>query len=102
MIPTHVEGKGLLELTDFFRLDVSRRLDPKRRSEMGQFFTPAQTAHLMASMFENRPSTFHHLDAGAGVGSLSAAWVSGVCSQTRKPKAVSVTVTKWSPYSPTT
>jgi hypothetical protein len=91
MIPTRIESVDLLEHTDFFRLDVSRRLDPKRRSEMGQFFTPAPTARLMASMFENRLPSLHLLDAGAGVGSLSAAWVADVCGRARKPKAVSVT-----------
>ena len=37
-------------LTEFFRLDVSRKLDPSKRGELGQFFTPLATARVMASM----------------------------------------------------
>lgn len=84
-------GADLLERIDFFRLDVSRRLDPDRRAEMGQFFTPAPTARLMASMFENRSASLRLLDAGAGVGSLSAAWVAEVCRRKSRPKAIAVT-----------
>lgn len=84
-------GADLLEGTDFFRLDVSRRLDPERRAEMGQFFTPAPTARLMASMFENRLPSLRLLDAGAGVGSLTAAWVAEVCAREKRPKEVEVT-----------
>ena len=83
--------EGLVEQAEFFRLDVSRKLDPERRAELGQFFTPAPTARLMASMFKNRLPALHLLDAGAGVGSLSAAWVAEVCGRARKPKVVSVT-----------
>lgn len=82
---------GLLEQTDFFRLDVSRGLDPERRAAMGQFFTPAPTARLMASMFENRFPFLRLLDAGAGVGSLTAAWVAEVCAREQRPKEVEVT-----------
>lgn len=73
------------------RLDFSTVLDPIRRSALGQFFTPPATAQLMASM-----STFSHkrvrlLDAGAGVGSLTAAWVSEICSRTIHPQEVTLT-----------
>src|SRR5439155_8003887 len=82
---------GALEQADFFRLDVSRRLDRKRRAAMGQFFTPAATARLMASVFENRSRALRLLDAGAGVGSLTAAWVGEVCRRKSKPRSVEVT-----------
>lgn len=84
-------GAGLLEHADFFRLDASRRLDPKRRAEMGQYFTPTPTARLMASMFANRFSALRLLDAGAGVGSLTAAWIAEVCARDRKPSDIAVT-----------
>ncbi len=58
---------------------------------MGQFFTPAPTARLMASMFENRAPALRLLDAGAGVGALAAAWVAEVCGRAKKPKTVTVT-----------
>lgn len=81
----------LLERVDFFRLDAGRKLDPTRRAEMGQFFTPPPTARLMASMFDKRRSVVRLLDAGAGVGSLTAAWVNEVCGWRKPPESVEVT-----------
>jgi adenine-specific DNA-methyltransferase len=81
---------GLLERVDFQRLDASRALDPQRRVEMGQFMTPAGVARLMASMFEPRAGSIRLLDAGAGIGSLSAAWVDEMCARKSRPDAVSV------------
>src|SRR2546426_2666460 len=82
----------ILERADFFRLDISRRLNAERRAEMGQFFTPVPTARLMASMFEDCSRALHLLDAGAGVGSLTAAWIAAVCGHKSKPRSVEVTV----------
>ncbi len=81
----------LVERADFFRLDASRRLNPERRSEMGQFLTPPPVAQLMASMFESHGDSLNLLDAGAGVGSLTAAWVAEMCSRGNSPRAIKVT-----------
>src|SRR4051812_24151386 len=83
--------QNLLERVDFFRLDANRRLDPNNRSSLGQFMTPPATARLMASMFESVPPTVKLLDAGAGVGSLTAAFVQEMCSRAIKPKSVHTT-----------
>ena len=80
-----------LESVDFFRLDASRKLDHGRQAELGQFLTPAPTARLMASMFQAKDSSIRLLDAGAGVGSLTAAFVSEVCTRTPKPESLAVT-----------
>jgi adenine-specific DNA-methyltransferase len=53
--------------------------------------TPPATAKLMASMFEAKPSELRLLDAGAGVGSLTAAFVSEICSRKYPPNSVHVT-----------
>lgn len=82
---------ALLERLDFLRLDASRRLDPKRRAKMGQFMTPPSIARLMASMFENHGRSLRLLDAGAGVGSLSAAWVAMICSLEDPVEEISIT-----------
>jgi adenine-specific DNA-methyltransferase len=54
--------------------DIRRRataaLDPSRRSELGQFFTPSGIAAYMASMFTPAHYDVRLLDAGAGVGCL--------------------------------
>jgi adenine-specific DNA-methyltransferase len=83
-----VDSTEFLERIDFFRTDATRRLDPKHRSEKGQFFTPPLVARLMASMFAERPQNLKILDAGAGVGSLSAALIVDVCSWERKPASI--------------
>lgn len=60
---------------DAVRLDASRRLDSNRKSELGQFMTPAAIATFMASLFSATGRTIHLLDAGAGVGSLTNAFL---------------------------
>ena len=81
----------LLDQVDFLRLDANRRLDPARRSELGQFMTPQATAHLMGSMFEASFENITLLDAGAGVGSLTAAFVDEISARSCKPKTLHVT-----------
>lgn len=81
----------LLERVDLIRLDAARKLDPDRRSDLGQFFTPANVARLMASMFEGQRDTMRLLDAGAGVGSLTAAFVGEQVHRDVKPKNIIVT-----------
>jgi adenine-specific DNA-methyltransferase len=53
--------------------------------------TPEATALLMASMFEAKQKDVTLLDAGAGVGSLTAAFVSEVCQRPDKPKTIHAT-----------
>lgn len=55
------------------RRSCGERLDPARRSELGQFFTPSDVAAFMADQLNVRPGTTRVLDPGAGVGSLTAA-----------------------------
>ncbi len=61
---------------DPIRLDVSSKLDRKQRSALGQFMTPMRVANFMAGLF---PPPVNHairlLDAGAGIGSLTAAFL---------------------------
>jgi hypothetical protein len=73
----------LVDSVDFFRLDANRKIDPERRSELGQFMTPPATAKLMASMFDEKHvehTDIRLLDPGAGVGSLTAAFVAEMCT----------------------
>ncbi len=86
-------GEGaLLAAVDSLRLAVSSDLDAMRQGDMGQYFTPAPVAALMASLFPLRPAaTVRLLDAGAGIGSLSAAWVAAMCAREDRPAEVVVT-----------
>lgn len=60
---------------ELYRLDVQTKLDPKRRSALGQFMTPTEIARFMAGLFENFEGEIRLLDPGAGVGALTAAFV---------------------------
>lgn len=57
------------------RLEVSRRITANKKSQLGQFFTPEKTAIFMARLFAEGKGFCHLLDAGAGIGSLSAAFL---------------------------
>ena len=57
------------------RLEISRGTEANRKSQLGQFLTPARTAAFMAGLFPDNIGTCRLLDAGAGIGSLSAAFL---------------------------
>ncbi|MGE0142108.1 MAG: Eco57I restriction-modification methylase domain-containing protein [Planctomycetota bacterium] len=76
---------------DAARVEANRLLDESRRSEMGQFMTPAPIASFMASLFEPTTGDVRLLDAGAGVGSLTAGYVAAACAWRRKPKSIEAT-----------
>jgi tRNA1(Val) A37 N6-methylase TrmN6 len=65
-----------LHTIDLVRREANRQLDPKRKSALGQFMTPSSVASYMASLFRAHPrSRIRLLDPGAGVGSLTAAFL---------------------------
>ncbi|WP_322907724.1 Eco57I restriction-modification methylase domain-containing protein [Paenibacillus sp. SGZ-1009] len=66
----------LLEEIDKRRLEVNKLLNSKRRSQLGQFMTPIGVAEYMASLFKPTNTCDHYLlDAGAGIGSLTCAYL---------------------------
>ncbi len=76
-------------ITMFAQIDISRRetssqLDQEKRSDLGQFFTPYEVARFMASLFHvNGKSHMSLLDAGAGIGSLSVAFLEHFTARTK-------------------
>lgn len=88
---SHDRGGALLEQADLRRVDAYRELDAARRAEMGQYLTLPPVAGLMASMFEPRGGRVRLLDAGAGVGTLTAAFVAAACRWKERPRGISVT-----------
>ena len=64
-----------LSAVDQARMEASSRLNPLRKVELGQFMTPGAVARFMASLFSERQAPVRLLDAGAGVGSLTAAFI---------------------------
>jgi len=71
----------LLSEVEQARLRLSKNTDAKKKSQYGQFLTPGGTAAFMAGLFPAADGTCRLLDAGAGIGSLAAAflerWSSG-------------------------
>lgn len=65
----------MLTVVEQTRLKVSGRTDAKKKSQLGQFFTPANIALFMAGLFPASGGECRLLDAGAGIGSLSSAFL---------------------------
>jgi adenine-specific DNA-methyltransferase len=66
----------LLESVEIVRKEVGQQITQKRKAEFGQFMTPSTVARFMAALFS--PSTLQTarlLDPGAGIGSLSCAFL---------------------------
>ena len=73
---------SLTESVDVRRLTTNSRLEPRAKSTLGQFMTPRPVARFMASLFgEAGSGPIKLLDAGAGVGSLTAAFVEEFCQR---------------------
>lgn len=74
----------------FTQIDISGRekvqqLDQAKRSDLGQFFTPFRIARFMASLFQDQgQAKIRLLDAGAGVGSLTVAFLEKFGNSPRK------------------
>lgn len=67
----------LREKSEERRVAASELLDRDRRRELGQYFTPAGLAEMLASFFDlaSLDEPIRLLDPGAGTGSLTAAFV---------------------------
>ena len=79
------------ETADFYRVDASLKLDPKRRSGLGQYMTPAPIGRFMASLFDDVSGDVRVLDPGAGVGSLSATFIERCLHEKKKSRSVFLT-----------
>ena len=83
---------ALAESTEFYRFDANRKLDSKTRSALGQFMTHVPITRFMASLFNDFDGgNIHLLDAGAGVGSLTAAFVENFTHRSHVPCKINTT-----------
>ncbi len=80
-----------LAIAEVSRQSLIDSADQEHRSSLGQFFTPPATARLMASLSNLERGHLRLLDAGAGGGALTAAWVAQICSRPNRPKEISIT-----------
>src|SRR5688500_14544703 len=60
----------------------------ERQEELGQFLTSSPVANFMASMFGPFPKTVRLLDAGAGAGALTLAFVTRCCEKREGVRAI--------------
>ncbi|HXL09374.1 MAG TPA: Eco57I restriction-modification methylase domain-containing protein [Candidatus Bathyarchaeia archaeon] len=74
--------------SSLWKEDLEKR---ERKSALGQFLTPRPVADLMASFFEQNRKDIELLDAGAGKGSLTEAFVRAQCTRSAKPNRIAVT-----------
>jgi adenine-specific DNA-methyltransferase len=63
----------------------------ERQEALGQFLTPSPVSDFMASLMGALPSTVKLLDAGAGAGALTAAFVRRVCKEGLGVRAIHAT-----------
>lgn len=66
---------NLNDIADVNRVEANGKLDEKLRGKLGQFMSSSAVSKLLADMFENIDGEHRLLDAGAGVGSLTTAFV---------------------------
>ena len=86
-----MDSTKFLAWIDTQRQSACSGLSAEHRDRRGQFLTPCELAARMAAMFsEPLPARVRLLDAGAGVGSLSAAFILRALEQERRPKEISV------------
>ncbi len=65
----------MLSVIEQKRRQRSKTTEAQKKSQLGQFLTPETTAIFMANLFQNGEGKCRLLDAGAGIGSLSAAFL---------------------------
>lgn len=81
----------LEDRAELYRLDASRLAAEEDRTDLGQFLTPPPTARLLAGMFGPAGDAVRLLDAGAGTGTLVAAFVAAMLDRATRPSSINVT-----------
>jgi adenine-specific DNA-methyltransferase len=76
---------------DRLRSEAFGKSSSAQRNLLGQFPTPAPIARFMASLFQADNNSIRLLDAGAGVGSLTAAVVANLSARLAKPEQIHTT-----------
>lgn len=65
----------MLSTVEQKRLQLSKSTEANKKLHLGQFLTPERTSVFMVSLFPDGKGSCRLLDAGAGIGSLSAAFL---------------------------
>ncbi len=81
----------LTEATDITRIRLSSQINSNQRSQFGQFLTPAPIACFIAQQFNHLSGHIKVLDPGAGIGTLTAAFVERLLSNTNNIESCFIT-----------
>lgn len=84
------DHRDLLTVPETLRARFFAAADPRHQKEHGQFLTPPHVAELMAAMFRLRPQRIRLLDAGAGMGILSASFVRQYLLHKNPPRSIEI------------
>lgn len=79
---------SILDQLEINRRKISSSLDPKDRSFLGQYLTQQRIAEFMASLFNNITDEISLLDPGAGLGTLTAAFIVEASRNTHTPSNI--------------
>lgn len=90
LYPRRDEAPKALSCAEELRLQTNGQLQADRQNRWSQYFTGAKLASWMASWFEACAPHIRLLDAGAGIGSLSAAFVSDMCARSKRPLSIEI------------
>jgi len=89
--PEEPDDRALLAIPEALRASFFASVNTQQQRDFGQFLTPPHVADLMAEMFRLHTSHIRLLDAGAGMGILSAAFVRRQLLRKTPPKRIEVT-----------
>jgi len=89
--PVGQSDLDLLAVPDNLRACYFAAADAQHQKDLGQFLTPPHVADLMAGMFRCRARRIRLLDAGAGMGILSAAFARRQLMRDTPPTRIEVT-----------
>lgn len=98
LITSPAFSDDFLNSIDDIRTNALQSLNKSRQSELGQFLTPPPVSRFMASMFDRVSETVNLLDAGAGVGTLTAAYLARVVKFDRRPISVNAILYELDPF----
>lgn len=71
-----IGDSNLISIVEEKRLQLSKSTEARKKTQLGQFLTPAGIAAFMVDLLPDGFGDCRLLDAGAGIGSLSAAFLS--------------------------
>jgi adenine-specific DNA-methyltransferase len=86
-----VNGDRLLSIPEGLRAHFFNSGNSQQQKVLGQFLTPPHVADLMAGMFRLQRKHIRLLDAGAGMGILSSAFVRRQLLRKTPPKQIAIT-----------